>query len=586
VRIVHLTTVDLSLRYLILPQLEAAARLGESFGISAPGPYVSEIEKRGIRHVPLHSSTRGVNVIGDLKAMRQFWRALRTIRPDIVHTHNPKPGVYGRVLSRLAGVPIVVNTVHGLYATADSPVLKRLVVYGLEAIASRFSDAELIQNPEDLDLLRRRRIVPVPKLRLLGNGVDLQRFNPDRVEDRRSAARRELGLEAGDVAVGMVGRLVAEKGIPELIEAARMLGPGIRVLVAGPNDPAKDDAISPRLLEDGRVAGVSFVGMREDIDVFYSALDVFVLPSHREGFPRAAMEAAASGLPLVLTDIRGCRQVVEDGVNGLLVAVRAPEQLAAAIAALAEDTELRQRMGKASAERARSQFDENRVVEIVMSTYADIAREKGLSWKLASSAGGDAMIRQAGATDARAIARLHAEMIDTGFLSTLGPSFLELLYRALITSARGTVIVVEDDGSVVGFVAGVDDTGLFYREFLRANLIRAGIRVVPALLRPGTWRRVWETLRYGTSREDGVGAELLSMAVAPVMKRRGLGTRLVGALQNSATSKGLRAMKVVVGSSNHPAIGLYESCGFGDRHAIEVHSGENSLELVWRSPGS
>ncbi|MGH3649397.1 MAG: GNAT family N-acetyltransferase, partial [Acidimicrobiia bacterium] len=89
---------------------------------------------------------------------------------------------------------------------------------------------------------------------------------------------------------------------------------------------------------------------------------------------------------------------------------------------------------------------------------------------------------------------------------------------------------------------------------------------------------------YGTSRRDnGVGAELLSMAVAPAVKRRGLGTRLVGALQDEAASKGLRAMKVVVGSGNHPAIGLYERCGFGDSQAIEVHSGEPSLELVWRS---
>ena len=585
-RIAHLTTVDLSLRYLILPQLEAAALVGESFGISAPGPYVTEIEERGIRHVPLHSSTRGVNLIGDLKAMRQFWKILRTIQPDIVHTHNPKPGVYGRILSRLAGVPMVVNTVHGLYATPDSPLLKRLVVYGLEAIASRFSDAELIQNPEDLELLRRRRLVPVSKLRLLGNGVDLQRFNPDRVRDMRTAARLELGLDGDDIAIGMVGRLVAEKGIPELIEAARMLGPSVRVLVAGPNDPAKDDAISPELLEEGRVAGVSFVGMREDIDVFYSALDVFVLPSHREGFPRAAMEAAASGLPLVLTDIRGCRQVVEDEVNGLLVQVRSPEQLAGAMSALAADSELRQRMGKASAERARSQFDENQVVDIVMGTYADIAREKGLSWKLPFSSDGDVTIREALATDSRAIARLHTEMIDTGFLSTLGPSFLDLLYRALITSARGTVIVAEGNGKVVGFVAGVDDTRSFYREFLRERLVAAGIRLLPALVRPGTWRRIWETLRYGTSPDDGVGAELLSMAVAPAVKRRGLGNRLVGALQDEAISKGLRAMKVVVGSSNHPAIGLYESCGFADPQTIEVHSGESSLELVWRSQDS
>jgi hypothetical protein len=124
-RIAHLTTVDLSLRYLILPQLEAALEWGESIGISAPGEHVAELEERGIRHIALSSSTRGMSLGSDLRAMRQLWKVLKSEKPDILHTHNPKPGVYGRVLGRLAGVPIVVNTVHGLYATPDSSPIKR-----------------------------------------------------------------------------------------------------------------------------------------------------------------------------------------------------------------------------------------------------------------------------------------------------------------------------------------------------------------------------------------------------------------------------------------------------------------------------
>lgn len=583
IKIAHLTTVDLSLRYLILPQLEAAADLGEAYGISAPGPHVGYIEERGVIHVPLPDSTRGMSIGSDLKAMVQLWRAVREIDPDIVHTHNPKPGVYGRILARLAGVPIVINTVHGLYATPDSAPLKRVIVYSLEALASRFSDAELVQNPEDLELLRESRIVSPSKLRLLGNGVDLKRFNPDRIAALRMQERSRLQIADDEIVVGMVGRLVEEKGISELIEMAQRLSGGIRVLVAGPNDPDKDDAVSPALLRRGEAAGIEFVGMRPDIDAFYSTLDIFVLPSHREGFPRAAMEAAACGLPMVLTDIRGCRQVVDGGVNGRLVPVRDAQSLTSAVEELASTPDLRAKMGAASAEKARREFDEDRVVDIVMGTYREVADRKGLSWKFVDRGTSTAAIRHATRSDSRAIANLHTEMIDTGFLSSLGSSFLGLLYRSLIRSRHGDVFVAEMDDTVVGFVAGTANTGAFYREFMRRHLLVAALVLFPRLIRPRAWRRIWETFRYGTSGDEEVSAELLSMAVAASTRGRGIGGDLVSALLAGAAGKGIRSMKVVVGSSNEPAIHLYRSHGFVDGSVMEVHAGEPSLELTWRS---
>jgi glycosyltransferase involved in cell wall biosynthesis len=125
-------------------------------------------------------------------------------------------------------------------------------------------------------------------------------------------------------------------------------------------------------------AGVRFLGMRDDVDRLYHAMDLFVLPSWREGFPRAAMEAAASGLPVIATDVRGCRQVVEPEVNGLLVPVRDAAALAAAITALGGDPERRRRMGVAAVERARAEFDERRVVDIVLDTYRRVAGRKHL----------------------------------------------------------------------------------------------------------------------------------------------------------------------------------------------------------------
>jgi hypothetical protein len=136
-KVAHLTTVDLSLRFLVRPQLLAVIdQGGEAVGVSAPGPWVEELEAAGIRHVPLTASTRGMSLWNDLKAMMQLRRVLRDEELTVLHTHNPKPGVYGRILGRLAGVPLVVNTLHGLYATEDDPMAKRAVVYALEAIVN------------------------------------------------------------------------------------------------------------------------------------------------------------------------------------------------------------------------------------------------------------------------------------------------------------------------------------------------------------------------------------------------------------------------------------------------------------------
>lgn len=378
-KVAHLTTVDMSLRYLLLAQMRAVIDGGgEVIGISAPGPWVDELESLGIRHRALGSSTRSFDPLADLRAARELWQVLRDEAPDVLHTHNPKPGLYGRVVGRLAGVPIVVNTVHGLYAAPDDRWVKRMAVYTLEGVAARFSDAELVQNPEDLAQLHRWWISP--RAQLLGNGVDLARFDRARVPaGTRDALRSELGIRPGQVAVTTVGRLVREKGYPELLAAMRILDPDRFVLVCvGGDDSEKADALPHALVESARAHGVRVLGHRDDVVEILAASDVFVLASHREGFPRAAMEAAAMGLPIVATDVRGCREVVEQGVNGVLVPVRDPVAIASAVESFADEAR-RAAFGQASRARARAHFDERAVVEKVLATYARLARAKDLA---------------------------------------------------------------------------------------------------------------------------------------------------------------------------------------------------------------
>ncbi len=578
-KIAHLTTVDMSLRYLVLPQLEAAAEAGEAIAISAPGPYVAEIEQRGITHFPLSHSTRGMNPLSDLGAAYQLWKILRREGVDILHTHNPKPGVYGRIVGRLAGVPIVVNTVHGLYATETSSRLKRWIVYGLEWFAAKFSDSELIQNPEDLDLLAGKRIVPRSKLRLLGNGVDLTRFSPESADSHRDETRRELGLGPDDIVVGMIGRLVEEKGVPELLDAFAKMPENYRLVIAGPDDPEKSDALPREMIRGAEERGVQFLGMRSDVERLYGAFDMFVLPSHREGFPRAAMEAAASGLPLIATNIRGCRQVVSDGVNGRLVPVSDAVALEAAILELGSSESLRATMAAKSLEIARSDFDERDVVRIVMDTYESVASDKGLRWALPVGSS-DVSVRIADVSDVAAVAEMHTRLINTGFLATLGSGFLKVLYEELINDEDSVVYVAVGGDGRLGFIAGTKDTGALYKRFLRSRAFSAGLRVVPALGRRGTIKRIVETLRYG-DEAPRAKAELLSMGVTPQSQGKGVGSLLINQLLRWSESESVPTMKVVVGSENDRAIRLYNRNGFVDGRTIEVHEGDSSEEFIW-----
>jgi len=370
-RIAHLTTVDMSLALLLATELTVDVERGfDVFGISAPGPYVERVEALGVTHVPLPALTRSWSLRSDLSAARQVAAALRKLDLDVLHTHTPKAGVLGRVLGRLSRVPVVVNTCHGLWIKDGDGRLKRAVVIGLEGVASRFSHAELFQNADDRAALR--WAVPDRKARVVGNGVDLDRFRFDPVG--RDRLRTEWGIGADEVLVGGVGRRVAEKGIVELGAVARSLAGQARFVWVGPPDDDKPDALA------GDEAGIEFPGPQDDMPAVYSSFDVFVLPSHREGFSRSAMEAAACGRPMVLTDIRGCREIGRDGEELLLVPPHDAEALGAAVRTLVGDPALRDRLGDAAAARASAAFDQRAVAAASLAAYRRVAGRKGLAW--------------------------------------------------------------------------------------------------------------------------------------------------------------------------------------------------------------
>jgi len=366
-RVAHLATVDMSLALLLGTELAVDVEAGHDvFGISAPGPYVDRVETLGVTHVPVRSLTRSWAPTSDLAAFRELVRTIRSLELDVLHTHNPKTGVMGRIAGRFAGVPVVVNTCHGLWARPEDRLAKRAFVYGLEGLAARFSDYELFQNAADRDTLR--PALKRGRHRVVGNGVDLERFAPD-LEGRRRV-RAELDVADDELLVGTIGRRVREKGLAEFAEAANALAGKARFIWVGPDDDTDAETHVPH--EDA----VRFVGERTDMPAVYSALDVFVLASYREGFSRAAMEAAACGTAMVLTDIRGCREVGNDGVHLLLTPPHDGAALTKSLERLLADSGLRLRLGSAARQRALAAFDQREVAGISLDTYDDVARLK------------------------------------------------------------------------------------------------------------------------------------------------------------------------------------------------------------------
>ena len=188
-------------------------------------------------------------------------------------------------------------------------------------------------------------------------------------------------------------------------------------------------------------------------------------------------------------------------------------------------------------------------------------------------------VRAGDPDDVATVAALHSERIGEGFLVTLGPRFLTRLYRRIARSATAVLLVAEADDRVVGFVAATTSTSRLYAEFLRRDAIPAGVAAAPRILRDP--RRVWETLRYGTSDHDLPPAEILSIAVASSATGEGIGTALLDAALIELAQLGVEAVRVVTTVGNQAAIGMYEQAGFSRHRRTEVHHGVEQEVLVW-----
>ncbi len=375
-RIAHVANTDYFCAFLLRGQLRASRSEGHSVDVvCGSGPLLQELRDEGFG-VHVVENSRRLDPFADLRTLRDYVGLFRGERYDVVHTHNPKVNALAALAARLAKVPRIVSTVHGLYSHERQRPTVRNVWRAFEAMSSRLADLVLCQSAEDVRTARWRRIVPDGRLRRLGNGVDLKRFSPERfgAEDR-AALRRRLGVRPGEQVVGFVGRLVREKGVLELLSAVGARR-GLKLWLIGPDERGvKRDALEPRALT--AVGNVSWLGLQRDMPPLYAAMDVLALPSYREGFPRTLLEASAMERPVVATAIRGCREAVSSRETGLLVPPARPGDLRSALDTLLGDAARCRALGRAARIRARALFDERAVFDRIALAYRELAVPMG-----------------------------------------------------------------------------------------------------------------------------------------------------------------------------------------------------------------
>ena len=380
IKVVYVTTIDMTIRFLLFNQLLHLKDMGYSISaVCTSGPWVVEIEQAGIP-VKTIGLTRRISPVQDLLALMELYFHFCKEKPAIVHTHTPKANLLGRLAARLAHVPVVIGTEHGFYFYG-----KIGWAYWFHATVARLgawlSDVTFVINENDWELAQQKKISHPPRLVYLrgGVGVDLDRFNPRAVDGL--AIRSQLDIHPATSVVGIVARLSYEKGLREFLDAAAEISsvmPQALFLVVGPEDGVTQKELETITDQLGIRNKVQFLGMRRDMPELYSAMDILVLPSYREGLGIVLAEAGAMGKPVVATNIRGCKEAVCDGQNGLLVPLGDVQALADAIIELLTDREKARRMGEEGRRMALERFDEQMVFEKVEAEYARLLREKGL----------------------------------------------------------------------------------------------------------------------------------------------------------------------------------------------------------------
>ncbi|MDO8607376.1 MAG: glycosyltransferase family 4 protein [Phaeospirillum sp.] len=349
-----------------LPIAKACLALGWDVVVITRVQDGTDIAEGGIRVIPIRLRRSGRNPFEEILSLLEIFRIIRREKPDILHSVGLKPVLYGATASLLAKVPHTVSALAGMgYIFMSGQLrirlIRKVIIIWLRSVLRRRTAWLILQNDDDVALLSKGGVAYPQQIALIrGSGVDLDHFRP-------------TPESPGPVIFALVSRMLADKGVRELVWAARELkrrGDPVQVWLVGAPDPDNPTSLTDRDLRAWHEEGIIvWHGPRDDIKTVWEQAHVCVLPSYREGLPKALLEAAACGRPMITTDVPGCREVVRDGIEGLLVPPNDWGCLVQAISKLAHSPELRVRMGLAARRHAEEMFSIEKTVDLTLDVY-------------------------------------------------------------------------------------------------------------------------------------------------------------------------------------------------------------------------
>jgi glycosyltransferase involved in cell wall biosynthesis len=370
-KILQLCAVDMSVEHLLKPLILALISEGHIVHIACSDTgKIKELREQGLYviEVPVE---RKIKPWSNVKTIYRLVSLMKKEKYDVVHVHTPVAAVLGRIAAKLAGIKTVIYTAHGYYFHEGMRFFQYKFYYWLEKFfAKYFTDWLLLQSKEDYDLSISHSFKTPSNMIHLGNGVDIHTtFNPERINFKRiEELKKHLSIKKEDVVITFIGRFVKEKGIFDLIDSFQLLKEKytyVKLLMVGGVSNSERDLesnieLEKRFLENPSIINV---GYRKDIPEILALSDIFVLPSYREGLPRSIVEAMAMGKPIIASNIRGCREEVQHGVNGFLFEKGNYIELYEKLNELVENEEKRKLFGKNSREIAVKEFDESVILK-------------------------------------------------------------------------------------------------------------------------------------------------------------------------------------------------------------------------------
>ncbi|MDG2046912.1 MAG: glycosyltransferase family 4 protein [Halioglobus sp.] len=347
--------------------------------ISPPGPYGKKLQELGFDWIPAPMDRRSLNPLKELALVWWLIRLMRSRSVTVVHGFTIKCALYAAISARLTRVPARVSAVTGMgyvYTSRDGkakllqPLVSMLMKLALGGKNSRL----ILQNQDDFDFFEKNHLVDAEQIRLIrSSGVNCSAYAPKSHHHVDHAKLQNL-------TVLLAARMLWDKGIKEYVAAARILlaeGRDIEFILAGDPDLGNPASVPEDCLRSWEQEGiVRWIGHSDNMPSLLRGIDIFVLPSYREGLPKGLIEAGACGLPLVTTDAPGCREVVTNGVEGLIVPVESIGLLAEAIARLHDDVPMRKQCGIAARAKVLSEFDERIVISRTMDVYEELLNDQ------------------------------------------------------------------------------------------------------------------------------------------------------------------------------------------------------------------